>query len=465
MNPRLRFAPSPTGKLHIGGVRTALFNFLFAKNCNGKFLLRIENTDLMRSKKNYTKHILESLELLGLFWDEKIIYQSKRTVRYVGIIQNLLDEGKAYRCFSTKIELDKIREETGIYHYPGVWRDRSNKEIKKELSRNTPFTIRLKTPSRGTTGFKDLIYGNVKVANKEIDDFIIARSDGSPIYNIAVVVDDHDMKISHVLRGEDHLSNTPKQILIYEALGWEIPRFVHLPMILGADGKRLSKRNGATGLDYYINEGYQPEVIINYLSFLGWNPGTEEEIMSINTLIEQFDLGKINKKGAVFDLKKLDWFSSQHLFLQSDKKILSAIRKIIPSWGGEMDNDYCISVINISKPRSKSILDLVKKSGYFFSDPKLDSKNEIWNTDLNILIKSILKTLKKISEWNSKSIEKNIKYLSKESSLGLAEIIKPLRMIICGSLDGPSIYEVMNILGRNTCTLRILKMLNLIKKN
>jgi len=187
--------------------------------------------------------------------------------------------------------------------------------------------------------------------------------------------------------------------------------------------------------------------------------------MSINTLIEQFDLGKINKKGAVFDLKKLDWFSSQHLFLQSDKKILSAIRKIIPSWGGEMDNDYCISVINISKPRSKSILDLVKKSGYFFSDPKLDSENEIWNTDLNILIKSILKTLKKISEWNSKSIEKNIKYLSKESSLGLAEIIKPLRMIICGSLDGPSIYEVMNILGRNTCTLRILKMLNLIKKN
>ncbi len=465
MIPRFRFAPSPTGKLHIGGVRTALFNFLLAKNYNGKFLLRIEDTDLLRSKQEYTKQILEALELLGLSWNEKIIYQSKRTDRYRETIQNLLNEGKAYRCFSKRDELDEIREKTGTYYYPGIWRDRSNIEIKKELSKNTPFTIRLKTPSSGTIGFKDLIYGDVEVSNKEIDDFIIARSDGSPVYNVVVVIDDHDMKISHVVRGEDHLANTPKQILVYEALGWVIPKFVHLPMILGADGKRLSKRNGATGLDYYIHQGYQPEVIINYLSLLGWNPGTKEEIMSIDTLIEKFDLGQVNKKSAVFDMKKLDWFSSQHLSIQPDHKILSAIRNIMPDWGGVMNDEYCTSVIKISKPRSISILDLVKKSEYFFSDPKLDDQNEIWDTDSRAIVKSMGKTLEKNSEWDSKSIEDNFKYFSKNSSLGLGKIIKPLRVIMCGTLNGPSIYDIMDILGKNTCMLRISKMLKFIKNN
>tara|TARA_S200000501_G_scaffold149814_1_gene141284 strand:+ start:262 stop:1659 length:1398 start_codon:yes stop_codon:yes gene_type:complete len=465
MIPRFRFAPSPTGKLHIGGVRTALFNFLLAKNYNGKFLLRIEDTDLLRSKQEYTKQILEALELLGLSWNEKIIYQSKRTDRYRETIQNLLNEGKAYRCFSKRDELDEIREKTGTYYYPGIWRDRSNIEIKKELSKNTPFTIRLKTPSSGTIGFKDLIYGDVEVSNKEIDDFIIARSDGSPVYNVVVVIDDHDMKISHVVRGEDHLANTPKQILVYEALGWVIPKFVHLPMILGADGKRLSKRNGATGLDYYIHQGYQPEVIINYLSLLGWNPGTKEEIMSIDTLIEKFDLGQVNKKSAVFDMKKLDWFSSQHLSIQPDHKILSAIRNIMPDWGGVMNDKYCTSVIKISKPRSISILDLVKKSEYFFSDPKLDDQNEIWDTDSRAIVKSMGKTLEKNSEWDSKSIEDNFKYFSKNSSLGLGKIIKPLRVIMCGTLNGPSIYDIMDILGKNTCMLRISKMLKFIKNN
>jgi glutamyl-tRNA synthetase len=354
MNPRVRFSPSPTGQLHIGGARTALFNYLFSKHHQGKFLVRIEDTDLERSKKEFTDQICESLNWLGLEWDEELVYQSQRIKLYHEAISVLLKSGNAYQCFASKEELNKIREDTGSYLYPGLWRNKDQKNVALEIQKGTPFTIRLKTPETGETSFDDLIYGSITVSHSEIDDFIIARSDGSPVYNLTNVVDDYDMSISHIIRGEDHIANTPKQILIYKALCWTVPIFAHLPMILGQDKKRLSKRHGATGVQTYRDEGYQSEALLNYLSLLGWNPGTEEEIMSLSKIIDQFDLLKVHKKSAVFDDKKLNWISGQHLGMQANEDILIRIRLIKPNWGKTESNDFCLSVINLMKGRSKS---------------------------------------------------------------------------------------------------------------
>ena len=332
MKPFVRFAPSPTGELHLGGARTALFNFLFAKSKEGKFLLRIEDTDSERSKKKFTDQICDSLSWLGLEWDDELVFQSKRNSIYKHSIKTLLNTGNAYRCFASKKELDEIRQKSSSYHYPGIWRYKEKQEINRELETGKPYTIRLKTSNEGETQFDDIIYGSISINNSEIDDFIIARSDGSPVYNLTNVIDDKDMGITHVIRGEDHISNTAKQIMIYNAFGWEVPFFAHLPMILGEDKKRLSKRHGATGLQVYRDEGYQPEALLNHLALLGWNPGDEEEIMTISQLISKYDLSQVQKKGAVFDYKKLNWISSQHLSNQKNINILNNIRSIDSKW-------------------------------------------------------------------------------------------------------------------------------------
>ena len=302
-SPSVRFAPSPTGKLHLGGARTALFNWLYAKHNGGKFFLRIEDTDTERSKKEYTDQILKSLDWLGLNWSSPLIYQSQRNSLYKEEVQKLLDNGRAYRCFLTREELafarDKANKEGGDFRVPKTYRSLSLKDQKSLLNAGQSFTIRLKIPNKGHTSFIDKIYGDIRVNNKEIDDFIIVRSDGSPTYNLTVVVDDNDMEIDHVIRGEDHISNTSKQILIYSALGYTVPIFVHLPMILGTDKKRLSKRHGAPGIEEYRIQGYSVDALINYIVMLGWNPGSENELLSLNEIISQFDLKNIQKKGAV----------------------------------------------------------------------------------------------------------------------------------------------------------------------
>ena len=351
MKPRVRFAPSPTGEPHLGFARTALFNFLFARNKGGQFLLRIEDTDLERSKKQYIDQILDALEWLGFNWDLEVFYQSKRTSNYKKYLQKLLDQGKAYRCFADKAELQKIRRQTGSYNYNGLWRNRSDDEIKEQLNEGKPYTLRLKTPVDGSVQFKDMIYGDIIVLNSEIDDFIIARSDGSPVYNFTNVIDDLDMGITHVIRGEDHISNTPKQIQIYKALRMDIPEFAHLPMILGEDKKRLSKRHGATSVLAYRDKGYQPEALINYLALLGWNPGTKEELMNLDQLISKFKFSRVQKKSAVFDPQKLEWISSKYILKEDSNIILRLIREINPNWGLNKDDFYCKKVINIMRSR------------------------------------------------------------------------------------------------------------------
>ncbi len=458
MNPRVRFAPSPTGQLHIGGARTALFNYLFTRHNSGQFLVRIEDTDLERSKKEYIDQICESMTWLGLDWDEDLVYQSKRTDMYQKAISHLLDSGHAYRCFASKQELDKIREESGSYSYPGIWRDRPASETETELEKGTPFTIRLRVPEGEETSFDDLIYGSITVSHTEIDDFIIARSDGSPVYNLTNVVDDHYMEITHVIRGEDHISNTPKQILMYRAFGWDVPTFAHLPMILGQDQKRLSKRHGATGVQSYRDEGYQPEALLNYLSLLGWNPGTEEEVMSLKEIIEKFDFSHVHKKGAIFDEKKLNWISSQHIAKQSNEDILSGIRQINSDWGNSTSDSFCMNVIDLMKIRSKSLTELMEHSRYFFEDPTCFDQKELrkfWKDDTCDIVENVKTILNELEPWDEQSLEEKLKSFMEENEYGFGKVMKPIRFSISGTVNGPSLFSILNLLGKETVLRRI----------
>ena len=458
MKPRVRFAPSPTGQLHLGGARTALSNYLFTKNQGGKFLVRIEDTDLERSKKEYTDQICQSLDWLGLKWDEELVYQSSNTSVYKSYIDALLKNNKAYMCFASKKELDEIRKESNSFHYPGIWRDRDVGDINNEIKKGSPFTVRLKTPQDGKTSFEDLIYGNISVENNEIDDFIIARSDGSPVYNLTNVVDDSLMEITHVIRGEDHVSNTPKQILIYNALGFEVPTFAHLPMILGEDKKRLSKRHGAAGVNEYESMGYQPDALLNYLVLLGWNPGTEEEIFDLDSLVKNFDIRKVQKKSATYDQKKFNWISSQHLMKEDSDKVLDRLASIDPEWGEYKSQDYLLKVIDLIKPRSNSLTDLIDQSQYFFSSPKnFDSTQlkKIWKQDTSEKIIELKNVLNSINSWAANELESNFKSFTDQKGIGIGKVMQPMRFLICGSLQGPSLFDLMELIGKEESLKRI----------
>ena len=463
MKPRVRFAPSPTGQLHLGGARTALSNYLFTKNQGGKFLVRIEDTDLERSKKEYTDQICQSLDWLGLKWDEELVYQSANTSVYKSYIDTLLKDNKAYMCFASKEELDEIRKESNSFHYPGIWRDRDVGDINNEIKKGSPFTVRLKTPQDGKTSFEDLIYGNISVENNEIDDFIIARSDGSPVYNLTNVVDDSLMEITHVIRGEDHVSNTPKQILIYYALGFKVPIFAHLPMILGEDKKRLSKRHGAAGVNEYESMGYQPDALLNYLALLGWNPGTEEEIFDLGSLVKNFDIRKVQKKSATYDQKKFNWISSQHLMKEDSDKVLNRLASIDPRWSESRSQDYLIKIIDLMKPRSNSLTDLIDQSRYFFSSPKeFDSAQlqKIWKQDTAEIIIELKSVLGAINSWVAIELESNFKSFMDQRGFGIGKVMKPMRFLICGSLQGPSLFDLMELIGKEESLKRISYAIN-----
>ena len=464
--PRVRFAPSPTGKLHLGGARTALSNFLFAKKYNGIFLVRIEDTDLERSNDEYTQQICDSLLWMGLKWDEDLVYQSSRNLLYKKAINLLIQNKKAYRCFASKEEILADREKTGAYSYSGIWRDKSEKETNAKLKTGASFTVRLRNQNTGKTIFKDLIYGEIVISNSEIDDFIIARSDSSPVYNLTNVIDDNAMSITHVIRGEDHLANTSKQILLYTALGLNVPQFAHLPMILGPDKKRLSKRHGATGVQSYRDQGYQPGALLNYLALLGWNPGTDEEIMVLDRLVNLFDLKKVQKKSAVFDLKKLDWISGQHLTLQDNEDILKKVRKVTPEWGIGKSDSYCIQVIGLNKSRSKSLKDLMTLSSCFFEDPIFSDKqslNNIWNEETQDILVSFIVELRQIDSWELEILENSLKIFIKNSGFGFGKIMKPVRFFITGLSNGASLFEIIQLLGKDSTIDRLEKVIGIFR--
>ena len=459
---KVRFAPSPTGELHLGGARTALFNWLFAKHNKGKFFLRIEDTDRVRSKKIYTKQILDSLSWLGIDYDKPIIYQSERHTQYKSYLKKLVDSKNVYRCFCSKSDLQDSRD-AGDYKYSGNCRDLSMEDVKEKLNQSISFTYRIHIPD-GVTSYNDLVYGKIKVNHNEIDDFIIIRSDGSPTYNFTAVVDDHDMSITHVIRGEDHLANTPKQIILYKSLGYDLPTFAHLPMILGPDKKRLSKRHGAPGVQYFRDQGYYPLVLINYLALLGWNLGNDDEIFSVNKLIEYFDLTDVHKKGAIWDIKKIHWISGEHLKSMSTDVIMDSIRSIDPEWGKGYEISFLVTIIEILKIRAKSLKDFVIQSRPFFEDPDKYDKvglGKCWKDEsVNKTIQSLLIELDTITDWRKEEINKIIKSFVEQNQLSMGKITMPIRIAVFGSLSGPSVIEILNLLGKKVCMERLNRALD-----
>ena len=467
-NPIVRFAPSPTGYLHIGGARTALFNWLYAKKNNGKFLLRIEDTDLERSKSEYIDQITDALSWLGLDWDDDIVLQSKNKSRHEEVVHQMIEAGTAYRCFLSKEELDDLRkkseEKKELFRVPKTYRNCSLDEQQALIDDGKSFTVRLKIPD-GITEFSDLVYGAIKVDNKELDDFIIARSDGSPTYNFVVAIDDSDMNITHVIRGDDHLANTPKQILVYQALGLEIPTFAHLPMILGSDKKRLSKRHAATNVQEYRDKGFTSTAIINYLSLLGWNPDSEQEIFNINELVDSFNFAQVQKKPATFDEKKLLWVSGQQMAIMKTDDAIRELESLDDNWGADQDNQYKSDVINLIKDRSKTLNDLIEISDVFFK------KNIVYDKEMsqNILDSNAVKIIEDLHQalssednWKRDVLESIFDNLMTQHELGLGKLIKPIRFALTGLGYGPGIFDMMILLGKNRCLNRLSSTMDLI---
>ena len=468
-NPVVRFAPSPTGYLHIGGARTALFNWLFARQNNGKFLLRIEDTDIERSKDEYVDQIKNALDWLGLDWNDEIVYQSQNNSKHQSVIEQLIKSGNAYRCFLTKTELDSLRDKAEknkkIFRVPRTYRDFTEEQQKELISQGKSFTVRLKVPD-GVTIFDDLVYGQIKVDNKDLDDFIIARSDGSPTYNFVVAIDDIEMKISHVIRGDDHIANTPKQILVYNSLNKNVPIFAHLPMILGSDKKRLSKRHAATNVQEYKDKGFTSDSILNYLSLLGWNPDSNEEIFSTEDLIKLFDFKQVQKKSAVFDEKKLLWISGQKMKEMTSKEIIKEIQLINNEWGKEHKNKFLEEVVSLIKERSKNLNDITEISKVFLYK-EIDFFNEhkpMMAEQNNIqMLEDFINAVKIEDKWDKKMIEKVFDQIMNQHEVGLGKVMKPLRIAISGLSYGPGIFDMMVLLGKDLTIHRITSAINFYK--
>jgi glutamyl-tRNA synthetase len=455
---RVRFAPSPTGYLHIGGARTALFNWLFARKMGGKFLLRIEDTDFERSSREMIDEILRGLEWLGLHWDEEIWFQSTRLDVYRQKVQELIENRKVYKCFCEKPgegEEEK-RPRCSCYLL-------TVKEQEELLAQGKKPAIRFWVPD-GSTVVEDVVYGTLEFDNNEIENFVVLRADGTPTYHLAVVVDDHEMGVTHVIRGDDHLSNTPKQILLYHAFGWDLPVFAHVPLILGPDKKRLSKRHGATSISEYFQSGILPEAMVNYLALLGWSPGDNREIMSVEELIEAFSLEGISRKSAVFDPVKLEWVNSEHIKRCPTEELID---KVVP-FLIEADllkkeeilekRSYLYSVLELFKTRMKTLRDLAKYGRYFFRDPERYDPNALkkyWEKETPGYLRRLRKVLEEVDVFSVENVEKATRELAAELGVPAAKLIHPTRIVLTGFAVSPGLFEMMEVLGKEVVIRRI----------
>lgn len=456
MKVRTRFAPSPTGSLHIGGARTAIFNWLFARHAGGEFILRIEDTDRTRSTEESIQEITQAMEWLGLDWDEGPFRQSDRLDIYQKLANELLESGKAYKCYVTPEELEEKRKEaqsTGeVLRYKREW-------AKVNEGVNNPYAIRLQTPDEGTIEVQDLLRGTVTFDAKEVDDFIILKRDGFPTYNFAVVVDDATMKITHVIRGDDHLINTPRQVLIYNALSYEIPKIAHVSMILGSDNKRLSKRHGATSVVAYKDRGYLPEAIINFLSRLGWSYG-DQEIFSKTELIEKFTLDNVGKSAAVFNEEKLDWLNGWYIRNKPPQEIAQLVIPLLKEKGLEVELDEkLIKIIKELSQRAKTLLDITNTINYFYTE-KIEyeekAKNKFLKAENKTVLQDLVDKLSNLSNFNMDETHKVFDRVMEERELKLGKIAQPVRVALTGGTVSPGIFEVMDILGKD----EVLKRLN-----
>ena len=463
-----RFAPSPTGFLHIGGARTALFNWLFARHHGGKFLLRIEDTDRARSTDAAVAAIFDGLEWLGLTGDEPAVFQFERTPRHAQVANQLLDAGHAYRCYATPEELAELREQQRAaklpMRYDGRWRDRDPSEAPE----GAPFVIRLKAPRDGESVIEDAVQGRVVVQNAELDDMILLRSDGTPTYMLAVVVDDNDMGVTHVIRGDDHLNNAFRQLGIIKAMaqiegGWEEPVYAHIPLIHGADGAKLSKRHGALGVDAYRDEmGMLPEAVLNYLLRLGWGHG-DEEIISIARAIELFDISGVGRSPSRFDIKKLENLNGHYLREADDTRLAALVApRVAARLGLEQLPDSGLALLSEAmpslKPRAKTLNEIAEGAEFLFKNCPLDfdeKASALLDDSARGLLAKTADSLLPVQSWTVEAIEEVIRRVAEDAGLGLGKVAQPLRAALTGRTVSPGIFDVLFLLGKEESLVRL----------
>ena len=464
MKVRTRFAPSPTGYLHLGGARTALFCWLFARKHEGEFVLRVEDTDRERSTDESVQAILDGMKWLGLDYDEGPFFQTRRYDRYNEVIDELIDSGHAYRCYCSKERLDEMREqalaEKRKPRYDGTCRERV------EAVAGVDPVIRFKTPLDGVVVIDDLVKGRIEIDNAELDDLVIRRSDGNPTYNLSVVVDDADMKITHVVRGDDHINNTPRQIHIFNALGLQVPMFAHLPMILGDDNKRMSKRHGAVSVMQYQKDGILPRAMLNYLARLGWSHG-DQEIFTIEELLDLFALEDCQRSGSVFDTTKLLWVNQQHMANQSDEELGQALSDALLANSVSVANGPSVSrVASVLKERAQSFAQMAEQADIFYKDSvELDekaAKKQLRPVALPVL-EAIHAKLSVQDDWQAASLKTLLESVAEEQEIGFGKIGQPLRVAITGAGASPDIGDTLELIGKNRSLARIATAIDYVK--
>ena len=481
---RVRFAPSPTGYLHIGGARTALFNWLFAHKMGGKLILRIEDTDTERLKEDSVSQILTSLKWLGINWDEGPevggdcgpYYQSERLDIYKKYAEQLLAEGKAYYCFCTPADLEAQREKQRAakqpFRYARTCRDLSKEEVEQRIAAGESYSVRVKIPLEGTITVHDLIHGDVTFNMDQFDDFVIVKSNGMPTYNFAVVVDDHLMGMTHVLRAEEHLSNTPKQLLIYEALGWEPPKFGHMPMILAPDRSKLSKRHGATSVEEFRSQGYLAEAIVNYLTLLGWGPGDERELFTLNETVDLFELEQMSKKAAIYDTKKLTWMNGQYLSELPLEKILPEAKAFFIKDGLVTEDwftaheEYFAKLVDVVRVRVKTLQEVADASTYFFKDiTEYDAKGvaKHFKPESVAILEQCIAAIEADDVYDLATTEAAYNKIAADNDLSLGKVIHPTRLALTGRTVSPGMFDVMVLLGKEKTLNRLHKAVEYIK--
>ena len=450
-----RFAPSPTGLLHIGGARTALFAWLYAKTHNGKCLLRIEDTDTARSKEEYTDAIIKSFDWLGIEFDGEPVYQSRNKERHLKAVNSLLDTNKAYYCECSVERLNELRssqQKAGKKpKYDGRCREKNHQH-------DEGMVVRFKNPQEGSVNFTDLVKGPIEISNTELDDLVLLRANGSPTYNLSVVIDDKDMGVTHVIRGDDHINNTPRQINIFKALGFEIPSYGHVPMILGEDNKRLSKRHGAVGVEDYKALGVLPEAMRNYLAKLGWSYA-DEELFSMDALIDKFKDGKLNSSPAAFSMDKLKWFNKEYLSRLDDEDVLN----ILIEDGLFLNDSYSVKVFELIKDRCSFLNDFQKESSYFFKEFKdydQAAVNKTINTQSLEILSSLKEKFQSLDEWQASNIQSLIQEVIDTAGVGFGKAGLPLRLALTGTTNSPSIDQTAELLGKKVVVSRIERAIN-----
>jgi len=482
---RVRFAPSPTGEFHLGGARTALFNWLFARHCKGKFILRIEDTDAIRSKNDFSQSVIENLKWLGLDWNEGPevegsygpYFQSQRLQIYKKYAYKLLKEGKAYFCYCTQEELEERKREKQKEgkppKYDGRCRNLSEEERKHFEEEGRKPVVRFKVPQEGITYVEDLLRGKISFENKLIGDFVLLKSDETPTYNFANVIDDTLMKITHVIRGDDHLSNTPRQILIYQALNFQTPQFAHLSMILGKDGTKLSKRHGATSISYYRKKGYLPWAVVNYLALLGWSTSDSQQLFSKEELIKKFNLERVGKNPAVFDIKKLEWMNGEYIRRMKPEEVASLLIPYLKEKGlvkeriEPKEKEMIRKIAQMEQNRLKVLSEITDLADFFFKkdfiyEPKAVEKR-LNKEYVPFLLKETKKEINELASFTEEELEDLLRNLTKKFSFSTGEVFHPLRVALTGRTRGPGLFELAIVLGKKEVLRRIDKTLAMFK--